>query len=642
LALPPAIISNSTPLTFCNGESVVLMANTGIGMNYEWELDATSIVGSDADLTVLTDGSYTVEVTDANGCTTLSDATIVSVLPLPDASVTNTQPTTVCQGETVVISGIQNANNSYQWFDDALLLTGEDGFELTALASGEYHVNVVAQNGCELGSDTIDVTVFDLPTVDVTSDGVLTFCDGDSVTFEADAPTATSYQWQESESDISGENTSELTALQTGDYTIEVEDANGCISISDAISVTVLALPDASVTNTQPTTVCQGETVVISGIQNANNSYQWFDDALLLTGEDVFELTALASGEYHVNVVAQNGCELGSDTVDVTVLDLPTVDVTSNGFLAFCDGDSVTLSADAPTATSYQWQESEIDISGENTAELTVYESGDYVVVINDGNCSNTGQLMTATVYDLPIVEIGNDTLICTGDSILLEVATGYSSYLWSTSDDTEEIYVSNADTYSVIVTDANNCENFDTLTLGLNPLPTPITIVGNPLVGGFSVENYSVAGNGSSTYTWIVDGGNVVSGQGTNFAGIQWGGSGSGLIQVFETNEFSCDGDTAEMEINILITGIRNSVGGNDLTFYPNPTNEFIYTKFTGTQAITLSIELLDSRGRLVYSTTEHSGNVAPISVSNYAAGLYFIHARSEDRNWVQKIEIR
>jgi hypothetical protein len=79
-SLPPATITPQGPTTFCAGGSVVLQANTGTGLTYKWKKGSSFISGAtQSAYTATTQGTYKVEVTNANGCLKLSPGVSVSV-----------------------------------------------------------------------------------------------------------------------------------------------------------------------------------------------------------------------------------------------------------------------------------------------------------------------------------------------------------------------------------------------------------------------------------------------------------------------------------------------------------------------------------------------------------------------------------
>ncbi len=166
--LPTPTITASGATTFCAGGSVTLTSSSTTGNLWSTGETTQSIV-------VSTSGSYTVSVTDANGCTGTSAATTVTVNPAPAAPVvTASGSTTFCAGGSVDLTSDQATGNLWS--------TGETTQTITVSASGSYSVTYTDGNGCSATSAATTVTVNPAPTAPVvTASGSTTFCAGGSV-----------------------------------------------------------------------------------------------------------------------------------------------------------------------------------------------------------------------------------------------------------------------------------------------------------------------------------------------------------------------------------------------------------------------------------------------------------------------------
>ncbi len=163
---PTAAITASGPTTFCQGGSVVLTSSAG--SSYLWNTGATT-----QSITVTTSGSYTVIVTDANGCSATSAPVVVTVNSLPIAAITAEGPTTFCQGGSVVLTS--SSGSSYLWS------TGANTQSITVTTSGSYSVTVTDANGCTATSAATVVTVTPSPTLTGAIQAA-TVCDGFAAT----------------------------------------------------------------------------------------------------------------------------------------------------------------------------------------------------------------------------------------------------------------------------------------------------------------------------------------------------------------------------------------------------------------------------------------------------------------------------
>jgi hypothetical protein len=155
--LPAATITASGPITFCEGGKVILTASAG--SSYLWSTGATT-----QSIEVSTSGKYSVKVTNANGCTATSTETIITVNPLPLATITPEGSTTITQTGNVILRANTGTGQTYQWFKDKVLISSAVSETYTATSGGSYTVKVINSTGCETISDPINVkSVFVLP-----------------------------------------------------------------------------------------------------------------------------------------------------------------------------------------------------------------------------------------------------------------------------------------------------------------------------------------------------------------------------------------------------------------------------------------------------------------------------------------------
>jgi predicted secreted Zn-dependent protease len=391
-ALPTAVITTTTPTTFCAGGSVTLTASGGT--SYQWNNASGPINGATgATYAAAASGSYTVKVTNANSCSaTSSTATVVTVNPLPSATITTTTPTTFCAGGSVTLTA--SGGTSYQWNNASGPINGATGATYPAATSGSYTVKVTNANNCSATTSTATVvTVNPLPSATITTTTPTTFCAGGSVTLTASG--GTSYQWNNASGPINGATGATYPAATSGSYTVKVTNANSCsATTSTATVVTVNSLPSATITTTTPTTFCAGGSVTLTA--SGGTSYQWSNASGPINGATGATYPAAASGSYTVKVTNANNCSATTSTATVvTVNPLPSATITTTTPTTFCAGGSVTLTASG--GASYQWNNASGPINGATGATYPAAASGSYTVkVTNANNCSATTS--TATV----------------------------------------------------------------------------------------------------------------------------------------------------------------------------------------------------------------------------------------------------
>jgi len=471
-------ISAGGPTTFCFGGSVTLTSSAG--SSYLWSTGATT-----PSITVSTAGSYTVRVTNAAGCQSISsDATVVTVNALPaKPSVTAAGPTTFCAGGSVILTS--SAGSSYLWS------TGATTPSITVSSSGSYTVRVTNAAGCQsVASDPTAVTVNALPTKPtISASGPTTFCFGGNVTLTSSA--GTSYLWS------NGATSPSITVSAAGSYTVQVSNAAGCLSIlSDPTTVTVNALPaKPTITAGGPTTFCAGGSVSLTS--SVGTSYLWSN------GATTPSISVTTAGSYTVQVTNAAGClSVASDSREITVNPLPAKPtITAGGPTTFCFGGNVVLTSSA--GTSYLWS------NGATTPSITVSAAGSYTVrVTNSNGCQSVASdATTVTVNALPAkptITAGGPTTFCMGGNVVLTSSAG-SGYLWSNGATTASITVSTAGSYTVQVTNAGGCQSVasDATVVTVNALPAKPSVTAAGPTTFCAGGNVVLTSSAGTSYLW-------------------------------------------------------------------------------------------------------------------------------------------
>ena len=564
-ALPTATITAATTTTFCQGGSVVLTANTGTGLSYQWRLNGTNITGATTSTyTANASGSYTVVVTNTSTCSSTSTATVVTVNALPTATITSATATTFCQGGSVVLNANTGTGLSYQWYNNAVIISGATSASYPVNASGSYTVVVTNTSTCSATSTATVVTVNALPTATITPATTTTFCQGGSVVLTANTGTGLSYQWRLNGTNITGATSSSYTANASGSYTVVVTNTSTCSATSAATVVTVNALPTATITTATATTFCQGGSVVLNANTGSGLTYQWRLNGTNITGATSSTYTANASGSYTVVVTNTSTCSATSMATVVTVNALPTATITTSSATTFCQGGSVVLTANTGTGLSYQWRLNGTNITGATTSSYTANASGSYTVVVtNTSTCSATSTATVVTVNALPTATItpATATTFCQGGSVVLTANTGAGlTYQWKLNGTnitgaTTSSYTANASgSYTVVVTNTSTCSSTSTATVvTVNALPTATITASSATTfcQGGSVVLTANTGTGLS-YQWF---NNAVAISGATSSSYTANSSGSYTVVVTNTSTCSATSTAIVVTVNALPT---------------------------------------------------------------------------------------
>ncbi|MCX6753385.1 MAG: T9SS type A sorting domain-containing protein [Candidatus Nomurabacteria bacterium] len=280
--LPPVpTISAGGPIIFCAyANSNVVLSATGGPYNYLWNNTDTN-----PSIVVTTTGNYGVTITDANGCSSTSTLTSVTVKSLPAANITPLSGTTFCAGQGVNLQASPGA--SYLWSN------GSTSQILNAQVSGVYTVTVTGMNGCSATSTSENVSANPLPTVFITVNGNSQFCEGTSLQLIANGSSSNTYAW----SNFTNGQVTNVT--QSGTYTVTVTNpSTGCSNT--AVSPIVIQLQAPTVF---PQSVGGGVVVAHATGGTAPYIYNWNPGG---TGQS---MTYITSTNYTVTAIDANGCQ---------------------------------------------------------------------------------------------------------------------------------------------------------------------------------------------------------------------------------------------------------------------------------------------------------------------------------------------
>ena len=362
--LPLALVSTPNSVnTFCQGSSLTLTAPIGMS-GYQWKLNGVNIAGATGStFSANMSGSYTVLVTNANGCSLLSPAFTVTSIALPSATITPASSPTFCQGESVVLSA--PAGSSYLWSNGAMTQS------ITVSQAGTYHVTVTNSSGCSVTSAPQLVVVNFIPSMSVSNSGPVSFCQGSSVTLSAPGGFA-SYVWS------NGATTQSIIANSTGSYSVTGYTSAGCQATSSVTTVSVNALPVATITANGPMSFCPGDSVELSA--NGLGQFAWN------TGQSGSAIWVKTAGVYSVAVTDSNGCMGTSNSINVTLLPVPTKP------LVYYSNNANLLISSAPLGN--EWILNGTDIPGADSTTWYPVQSGLYSVrVTNASGCENTSDV---------------------------------------------------------------------------------------------------------------------------------------------------------------------------------------------------------------------------------------------------------
>jgi len=516
---PYPIVTASSDTT-CSGVLVELYATNGT--NYMWNNGQT---GANISVYPIESTTYTVTASNTYGCTNTSSVHI-GVKLIPTATASSNNP---CIGNTLILYG--GGGLTYEWsgpneFTSFLQNPVVSTFATPAL-NGVYSVTVTDADDCT-DSASVFVTVISGLTPTIT--GNTSFCTNSNTVLGLGA-TYNSYTWS------TGATTSTISVNTGGNYSVTVSNSDGCTG-SASVALNVFPAPVPNIGSNSP--VCAGSAISLNS--SGGVSYVWSGPNGFTSNAQnpvLINANSALNGTYLVTVTNAQNCTTSAFTT-VQVNQLPIANAGSNNP---CLGSLFTLNATG--GSSYVW-------SGPNgftstspnpvvSTEALPGMNGVYTVTVsNTGGCTASASVNVILNSNLSPV-ISGESILCQGNSTLLNAGSGYSSYTWNTGLNSTTISVTSSGTYTVTVTSTSGCSGSASKTVTVNPSPTATANSNSPVCSG---ELLNFASSGGLSYQW--NGPNsfssnqqypVISNTTTNM---------SGNYTVVTTNSYGCSGSAS------------------------------------------------------------------------------------------------
>ncbi len=397
--------------SLCPGESIDFDV-TSPGASYLWQDGSTNPTYA-----ATAAGTYSVTVSNACETVELSADVLETAPPLPNIDLGN--DTTLCPGESLLLE-IDVPNVSIVWQDGSTNPT----FQVNQ--PGQFSASI--SNACDEVQDQINVNIADPITAEL--DGA-SLCPGESVDFDVTSPGA-SYLWQD------GSTNPTYTATAAGTYSVTISNACESVELSAEVLETAPPIPDFDLGN--DTTLCPGESLLLE-IDVPNVSIIWQDGSTNPT----FQVNQ--PGQFSVSV--SNACDEVQEQVNVDFAD-PIIAELADATL--CLGENVDFDV-TNAGASYLWQD------GSTNATFTATTAGTFSVTIS--NACESVELsaeVQETAAPIPAINLGDDTSLCPGESLLLELNIPDVSIVWQDGTQAENYLVTSPGNYWATV--SNECES--------------------------------------------------------------------------------------------------------------------------------------------------------------------------------------
>jgi len=610
----------STPLVepLCSGTSdgEITINATGGTAPLSYSIDGGVTFQSSNFFNGLTAGSYTIVVEDAAGCQSSSSATLTDPVVVTYTSSITDENCGATDG--VILLTASGGNGTYQYSVD-----GGTNFQASnnfiGLVAGTYSIVVEDINGCQtFGVETVNgtggATITSATSVDASCFGL---ADG-SITVVA---TGGSAPLQYS---VDGGATFQASAsfpgLANGSYIVIVEDASGCQEITNvtvnsptAISLTISST-DASCGNND------GDATIAASGGSGSYTYQW-DDALLQTTPTAINL---AAGIFNVVVTDGNACA-ESAIVFVNNIGEPDLAVTSLNVSCYGlnDGSATAVATGGVAPITYQWD----DANTQTTDVATNLIAGTYIIQVTDATgCIAVGSIDISQPDSLMASFTTTNTTCGFENGVAVAAAIGGTvpfTYLWN--DAQNQINATALDLaagdYTVIITDANNCEVTDSVSIAnSDSLVVTVDVIHESCLESFdgSIETAVTGGLNPYSYLWS-------NGDTTEIASL-----------LTEGNYYLTVGDANGCSVTLLVP--IETLGENCISIptaiSPNGDGANDVWNITGLQDYPEAIvEIYNRWGSLMYSATDYQNDwEGTYNGENVPAGVYYFIVKISD----------
>ncbi len=601
-----------------NGSATVGVKYGTSPYTYSWTNGQTT-----ATITGLSAGTYVVNVTDANGCTTFTNVRITQNYVMTD-SVTLITPS-ACYGQNVAIAsvGVRGGSSPYTYLWSP---GGQTKATATGLSVGNYTVTIMDKNGC---SNTVGVTITQPALL---RDSIANFVNppcygttGSAIVGVAGGTSPYTYDWARG-----GNTNANATGLSAATYTITVKDNNGCSTSASIILTQPLSIHDSIVKTSTVNVLCYGSNTgsatVGTKFGTPPYTYLWTPG-----GQTNVTATGLSVGTYSVTVTDNHGCTGTTSTVIISgpfaAIRDSVVTLTEDK----CNGGntgSVNVGVKYGTAPyTYTWSP---NVS--TTKSASGLSAGLYTLTITDKNgCSSTlGITITQPSVVHDSVAIMNQPA-CNGEkgSVTIGVRGGTSPYTYTWAPVVSTMATAtglSVKSYTVTVTDHNGCTSAVSFSI-TQPSVMHDSVVSSICPGGSGGTVTSGVRGGTPSYTYL-----WTPGGGTNSTMT---GLSNGTYTITVTDSHGCTATTAA-SVNCISSegpvgsGVNccppNSLNSIDL--YPNPTTgEFTITGVQQGQII----QLYNYEAKMIKSVVVDKSEMH-LNISDQPNGLYLIRILNND----------
>ena len=492
-AAPGNILAGSLSIygnsTVCTGGTVQLGITVIPGYQYQWRRNSVNISGAtDTVYSAQTAGTYTV-LASFNGCSSISDSFALTVVSQgPDPVVSNTYR---CGPGSLTLNA--SSTDTIYWFDAPagnLLASGSQYSTPHLTSNTTYYLQTSL--GCPSNLVSMQVAILGVAATPQEPD--VSRC-GPGTALLTATDTA-SIRWYTSSigGALVGTGNTYTTPVLFRDSIFYAEAGTVCPSARLGINIMVSTTQKPVGSDSAR---CDDGVVVLSATSTA--PITWYDELFggnQVGNGSVFTTPVLTTTTTYY-AEANAGCPSEREPVVATVNAIPAPPIVTDE--TRCGIGSLTMIGTSPSQV--YWYDAAVggNLLHTGTNFTTPSLSANTMYYAEAGfDCRSERDSAIAIINSLPIVFLGNDTTIFSGNTIVLNAGAGHVSYAWSTGASTQTITVGTTNTYSVLVLDTNGCANTDDIFVdvitGTNNFSfnASVIIYPNPVFDNLHIEIFS------------------------------------------------------------------------------------------------------------------------------------------------------
>lgn len=397
-------------------------------------------------------------------------------------------------GEAIVSVSVPNGI-SVDWFDTpsggTLLQLDSETYNTTSQTGTFYAQAEDETTGCISLTRTPISVITELPAVP-TSNGDIEFdCDLNEAILSVTVPPGNSANWYDDNGSLLEAETTSYTATAVGTYFAEaISLVTGCTSIGTVQINVISTVPDTPISNGDVQFDCTSDEAILSVSVPSGVTANWYDSNgnLLLSGSTSYTATALGS-YYAESVQLSNGCT-SLDLVQIDVFSINPDPPISNGDVEVsCNTATGVLMVTVPSGILVDWYDTPtggILIESNSTAYTTNIPGMYYAEAIDKTtDCKSIIRTAVSLFAGNEFPNVEDEFLsFCEDDTIVLDAGISNVTYLWNTGGTTRQIVVDQPGTYTVVVTNSNNCSSIKTIEL---------TQINKPVIESISSDGYQL-----------------------------------------------------------------------------------------------------------------------------------------------------